>query len=489
MVFRKIYLFLIMFILLTPVLSFPATITIDGIQYTKDDSGIESALTDAIPGDSIYMPFGYYNLYGDIDILDKDNLTIYGDGDGTILYLENGVNAHNIYIQGADNLHLHHFKIDGNKANQTTNGCGIRANWDSDYLHISNLTVENTYSHGISIAGSLNPIVEYCTVKNAGGNGLKFYTDKDGLIQYIVVSGSKSSNILIHGTDKYDSSGYLIQYIDSSNTQDDQTSGLKGHEIQNSEIGHIYVHDQSDSYYGKTAMFMQGINNNPANLYIHDIVAKDVSSVCVEIQDANCVVENIWCKQIGNGLHAQGIFISSDASNTTIRNFYLENITRSGISIFGASSIIIENGTIRNLKNDWESAIILQQVGDNPIDDVLIKDVFILDDQVDPPSYFGIRGYGSGNLTNIEIQDNKINNVSYGIDFYSVSGTLSGNINKNFLLNIGASPMRIKTGLNSDYNLIELKQGNYLKMGDTGYNTLLQWQNGTGQDLHSMGID
>jgi hypothetical protein len=95
---------------------------------TDDSTNIQSAITAAqSSGGVVFFPTGTYILNATLTV-SADNVTLQGTGWGTVLKVKNATNIYAITIDNAalrKNLVFRDFKIDGNRANQTTTSGGI----------------------------------------------------------------------------------------------------------------------------------------------------------------------------------------------------------------------------------------------------------------------------------------------------------------------------------------------------------------------------
>jgi hypothetical protein len=116
----------------TTTASLNGTIIVDGVHYAKTDVGIQSAinacsnllLSSASCG-GVLRTSGTSTISNSIIL--KSGVNLFGEGDATVLWLANGVSKAVISTNSGTmsatvrNFTVHDLKIDGNKANNSTN--------------------------------------------------------------------------------------------------------------------------------------------------------------------------------------------------------------------------------------------------------------------------------------------------------------------------------------------------------------------------------
>jgi len=124
---------------------------------TNDEVQLEAAITkaDAVDGSTVHLMGGTYSIGTTFDVI-ADNLTIQGEGEGTVLKLADSANCHLMVVgNGAtrcDRIMIRDLVIDGNKANNTGTIYGI-------------LFYKNVYDSSVMD----------CHIKNTKNKGLYFY--------------------------------------------------------------------------------------------------------------------------------------------------------------------------------------------------------------------------------------------------------------------------------------------------------------------------
>jgi hypothetical protein len=156
----------------------------DGVHDDTDSINTALAL-----GGNIYFPKGTYNVNG-LNVISNSN--IFGDGDNSIIKLNNNVNKPVIKVDGQNNISFSSFYIDGNKSNQNLYDlCGIYLN-NSNNIKMNNITVTNSYAHGIAPWADVKQCyIINCRSFSNGGCGLRTVS---GDSQVYVMGGQYYSN-------------------------------------------------------------------------------------------------------------------------------------------------------------------------------------------------------------------------------------------------------------------------------------------------------
>lgn len=133
-----------------------------GNGIADDTAEIQAAITamGALSGGgSVFFPKGTY-LHTGLSV--PSNVTLWGEGFSSILYLANSANAPSIVAadttNGSDNITIRHLCINGNKANQLVGAAGYAShgiNIDGPCLNwtIEGVKIMNTQGHGTHIRG------------------------------------------------------------------------------------------------------------------------------------------------------------------------------------------------------------------------------------------------------------------------------------------------------------------------------------------------
>ena len=145
----------------------------DGI---ADQTEINQAIDDLpAAGGRIILREGTYTLSGKI-IIDKSNVILEGQGMGSKIILANTTNTDIIEIGDGVSTYtfisVKNLYIEGNKANQTSNGMGIQILANTKKVIVENCRIENTESDGIEIAGNDCRIINNM-IETPGARGIE----------------------------------------------------------------------------------------------------------------------------------------------------------------------------------------------------------------------------------------------------------------------------------------------------------------------------
>jgi len=149
---------------------------------TTDDTIAMQAAFDSMASDggAMYIPTGTYIVSG-LRLTRKARAYIYGDGWGSIIKLKNGSNKDLIYCTWCDRSIFTHFRIDGNKSNNTIGSCIVLTD-NSAYACIEGMEIHDAPEYGISVKGGFDP-----------ENPTNYlYTDEVHVNQSFVYSNGKS---------------------------------------------------------------------------------------------------------------------------------------------------------------------------------------------------------------------------------------------------------------------------------------------------------
>jgi len=149
----------------------------DGV--TDDTAAIQAAVT-ASAGRTVFVPAGTYLISQTIVLL--SDVTLIGDGVGSVIRLANGSNVHMFqnsnYSSGSnENIVFDRLVIDGNVANQTNNGTynkhGIRMRGVS-YLTVRNCEIKNVGTDCINLINCTNPVIRHNELHGAYNHAVTF---------------------------------------------------------------------------------------------------------------------------------------------------------------------------------------------------------------------------------------------------------------------------------------------------------------------------
>jgi parallel beta-helix repeat protein len=143
-----------------------------------DYTNIQSAI-NALPasGGVVYIREGTYTVSSSIAII-SSNVTLVGAGAATKIFLANGANVDVIVASSAKDIIITNLSIDGNKANQTAGGHGIK------FVNVENSTisgckVEKSYYRGIHLEGSSNNVITNNNLSTNDAQGIMIFSNSN----------------------------------------------------------------------------------------------------------------------------------------------------------------------------------------------------------------------------------------------------------------------------------------------------------------------
>jgi hypothetical protein len=142
-------------------------------------AGIQSAITTAVAdGKIVLLEEVTYALEATVTI--PSNCRMWGMGpERSIGKLDNALNIPCFQLDvGADNIELRGFSIDGNAAEQSTDGIGIEGQGGHTRVNLKDLYIHDTYTHGIEMGGADDRSVwiENLRVDSPGGHGIHLFS-------------------------------------------------------------------------------------------------------------------------------------------------------------------------------------------------------------------------------------------------------------------------------------------------------------------------
>ena len=273
---------------------------------TNDHAEINQAIQD-LPADGgeIIILDGTYNIGARIDV-NKNNVTIRGNGDATVLkrMWNSGFAEGVITINIASNCKIENLQIDGNRSTYTSsNNYGIYL-----YFSNSNTVTGNTFnnnSRGISlISGSDNTITgNTCNDNNFG----------------IYLADSSNNTITGNTCNNNDSTSGIYLNSSSNNT-------ITGNTCDNNDISISLSSSDNNTITGNT------FSNNYLGIYLTD-------------SDNNTMTGNT-CNDNNFGIYL------ADSSNNTITGNTCNNNHGRGIELYSSNNNTITGNTCNNNNND-----------------------------------------------------------------------------------------------------------------------------------------
>lgn len=159
-----------------------STFIVSSDPNTSDFGTIQAAI-NAMPvtGGTIQVREGTYNERLTL----KSNIVIMGQGYGTVIKLANAANADNLLsIENSNNVKIGNLRLDVNKAGQTSGkNIGVSI-YNSSYIDIEDIYIENAKEQGIYLDTVYLSSIRKNAFKNVTGSGIYNFgdpvSDKDG---------------------------------------------------------------------------------------------------------------------------------------------------------------------------------------------------------------------------------------------------------------------------------------------------------------------
>ncbi|RLI53524.1 MAG: hypothetical protein DRP09_15515 [Candidatus Thorarchaeota archaeon] len=393
---------------------FNGVVVVDGINYTQDESGIESAISDAGTNGVVYLPPGTYDIDGDGISVWADGITIVGDR-GAILRLSNDNAYHNIFNIGADFVTLKGFTIDGNKDNQSTSTYyGVKVLDGADYFTADSLYIKNTYDRGINIQGNHFQVIN-CRLEGCGQGYPTSYTGaivfqdaESGVIANNEISNSPSGIVGLG-----DSQGITISGNCISNITCDQAAGIYCNDVDGLAITGNALYDFSTTEHGVNGIFVAENDNDHLKTTISGNYLYGITGVGIELQSGWCIVSNNVIRLTNGGLGTStdqhGIYIAGGTENIIIEGNYIYYSHRDGISIG------YNNGNVHDVVISGNVIDYSAESGINfDFSSGTISRVTIVGNFIKNSSEYGIEKTNAGTLSSIRIYGNTFSNNSSG---------------------------------------------------------------------------
>lgn len=306
-------------------------------------AGIQEAIDDLpATGGAVVIPIGTHTISTTITI-DKDNVTIYGFGCSSIIYLDDASNCNMIDVQSQAEFEMFMLHLDGNKAAQAS-GSGV-VGVDNQDMHLHEVMVVDQKDYGINITyDTTNPHV---AILNCDFNGC----DRQAVIistgMHCHIAGNHFDDNLVG---IFLQSGLLNRVVDNSLTGSGESGIVIGIEVGDVIKGNV---SSANGEYGiviHTCAIMNVSNNvcylnTYDNIYIYRTIqslikgntafnaAMGYNGIHVEGDvgddaDDNLIIDNI-CSNTGGGLQDIGIYLEGDQyaqDNTVKGNQCLNNV-------------------------------------------------------------------------------------------------------------------------------------------------------------------
>jgi len=393
---------------------FNGVVVVDGVNYTQDESGIESAIGDAGTNGVVYLPPGTYDIDSDGISIWTDGITLVGER-SAILKLSNDNAWHNVFNIGADRVTLIGFTIDGNKDNQsTTTYYGIKVLDGADWFTADGLYIHDTYDRGINVQGDYFQVVN-CQFENCGSDSVAnsylgsvvFQDANHGVIKGNVIKNSPSGIVGLSDSTDIVVEGNTIDAIDC-----DQAAGIFCNDVDGIVIANNVMSGFPNTSHGVNGIFVSETDE----AVLRTIITANriyASGVGIELQDGYVTVSNNYIKLhnggAGTSSDQHGIYIASNSKYVNVIGNTIEDSYRDGI-IIGYNSGGVEYLTISNniIKDSTQSGINFD------FSSGTVQNVTISGNMITGSGEYGIEKTNSGTLSSIKIYGNTFDDNSSG---------------------------------------------------------------------------
>jgi len=383
---------------------------------TADDVQIQEAIdyVNGLGGGIVFIKEGDYDITD--NILYKNNVILQADGIATVLTLADNVNKPILKPSGTITYAvIKGFKIDGNKANNTSPGAsgnmGITLGGASGIYVYENL-VTNCYNVGIEEASTTSSYVFDNTITDCG-QGIRLTAESND---------NEVRNNIVDGND------YGIFVYHNGSTLYSRRNKIIGNTVINS-IG------TNDALAQAAGISLVGAPNT----IVTDNIVKDNATRGIECYDGSTYSQITNNQVIGNG--STGIDTGPDDHLVISNNIVNEN-GGSGIYLSGVkSSIISDNEVLNNGQStpsaDSYSGIVLQEdsgTGTSPVNDNIITGNNVTDTQATKTQVYGIIECWTGTrnpdwyLRNIISNNNVRGNLTGDLSIISNTDTIENNV-------------------------------------------------------------
>jgi len=329
-----------------------------------------NSLNSAKDGETLVIPTGIYNINSKL-IINKNNVII--DGSGSTLLCKSKITCMSI---NGKNIVLKNFKINGDDIAKI----GIQIEESSMDISLNNIEIFNikdliksnwVYGINISANGCKNITIDGCYIHDIATLPNGIIGDSEGMDKGIIISNTSSN--------QSESSQYITiknsRFERVGSSEDGSAIAVYGFKASSEDMitceFYISIINNSFNYCGKSFIkimpcsYVSIENNDFINPY--DIETESMYSA-ISVYGSHCKIIN---NKIQGGYSIMGIEISASGVNDTILD-----------------DIVIKSNSMSFFKPN------------NKIQDTVTKGIGIL---------------GSGNISNIDIQNNIISGQMYGI--------------------------------------------------------------------------
>ena len=313
--------------------------------YVCDGTDDQEEINDAINevynnpnnpglGGSVYLLAGTYNITAPIQL--KSNISLIGEGAGTVLKVDSSSNYNVINAQGTSTNHLSgilisQLRIDGDKDNVSGSNCGISFGYVDD-SKITKIWIENLTSHGVSLQNSsCNILSKSFFIKN-NSDGIYLSSSEDNIISKSNFSENGYAGIRLEPSDNNIIDSNIVYRNDDKGILLDSSSNniILGNNISYTQDWHglqLFSSSRFNIVYGNN------INNNEKGFLInqsstHNLISSNVITLSSSAFD-------------------YGIRVSQSGNNLLVGNsIYDEETNFASLSIANSSEVLIASNLI-----------------------------------------------------------------------------------------------------------------------------------------------
>ena len=313
--------------------------------YVCDGTDDQEEINDAINevynnpnnpglGGSVYLLAGTYNITAPIQL--KSNISLIGEGAGTVLKVVsssnyNVINAHGTSTNHLSGILISQLRIDGNKDNVSGSNFGISFEYVDD-SKITKIWVENLTSSGLGLQNSSCNILSKSFFLKNGSDGIYLFSSQDNIISKSNFSENGYAGIKLESSDN--------NIIDSNIVYKNDDKGI----LLNSSSNNIIL--SNNISYTQTFQGLQLYNSSQFNIvYGNNINNNKQGFLINQSSTRNLISSNlIHFPSSGSGY---AMSLSQSGSNLLVGNSIYDEETNSiSLSIANSSDVIIASNLI-----------------------------------------------------------------------------------------------------------------------------------------------
>lgn len=327
-----------------------ADVVVSGVAEDDIQSVITLANVTNTNGASIYLPSGRYVISS--PVYTCNNLTFWGDGDQTEIYLADNADCNMFEVRGANNT-FRNIRFNGNRNNQSADYKGsIHIDIPTKNLTVEGCTFANCLNSGIYGDASSGCIIDGIRVINCRAYNMRSDATQDDAVVWI----NRGNNTYINGLRTFDI-GSATKKVDTINIW----------RSLNSDISNVDMFNTS----GHGVMVAYGCNNtNINNIYFEATIysleavscefARDGTHTSISGRNNNLNISNVQHINRYDGNY--GLYISA-YNNVNVNNyivkrpvmtadsnpFYVRDST--GVALHNTSFVGYSTTTVYNFHN------------------------------------------------------------------------------------------------------------------------------------------